>query len=163
MSNRYRTRERIAYWTMVTFIAALILLLALAIANPSLAAEEGDVGCVTVEVVHVDAHYTTIDIHTITEGMSATVVGHYLQMQYAHTPSSLDNVVSTDLDVWPTGTILTACTDYIATGVIPTGPGTAYEATIDTSGPPTVAVVSTLEPHPTILEAWITASGMVAA
>lgn len=147
--------HRLAYWLMVAAIAALILLLAFAVANPSLAAETGDVGCVTVRVHHVTDNHTTTDILEIDDGASTDVVGHYLWLQYAHTPSSIDNIVSTDLDVWPDGTVLTFCTDYVAEGVIPTGPGAAYQV-VAVEG---VVASSSATPHPSIVDAWVTSNG----
>ena len=155
-------RAVLAAWT---FVLALVLLFwfLLFTAVGAIAADDGDVGCVTVNVRDIDYAYLA-DIVDITEGASATVVGHYLWLQYAHTPSSLDNIVSTDLTGLK-GQQVTLCTTYVSAGTIPTGAGESVRVEATSPEAPSRvihSVVSTLTPHPVWLEAWITDQGLVA-
>jgi len=166
-------RAVIAAWT---FVLALILLFwfLLFTAVGAIASDDGDIGCVTVNVLDSDHRYQAEQVE-LTDGASFTVVGHYLWLQYAHTPSSLDNVVSTDLTGLK-GQQVTLCTTYVSVGTIPTGAGESVR--VDAAAPEAPSrvirtvvstlsrvirtVVSTLTPHSQVMDAWITDNGLVA-
>lgn len=158
---RGRDWERIAALVCAFLIGAVFGFL---LSIPANAAEAGDVGCVTVEVNADDPYNITVTLVDRDDDVRFDVVGHYLWMQYAHNePSSTQNNVSWDLHGYVTGDVLTACTDYIAQGVIATGPGAAHRVeVVDTVTQQTIAVVaSSVAPHPDIIDAWIAANGFV--
>ena len=145
----------------ITLAVALLLFLA---SIPAQSAEE-DVACGT---VWFDEHYSQID-YTVDEGANVSIVGHFMWLQYAHSPSSTHNIVSYDLKGQESP--VTICTSYVAEGVIRNGyddmkagvdpPAEGYaKATPLADG--RIAVASTFEPHPTIVDAWITSNGLVA-
>ena len=154
--------RRIALSIIIASALAYVLLLS-AIATGH-ATEPGAVGCATVEV-HTDDYYHHTRIQ-LDDDVSTAVVGHYLWVQYAEVRSSDHNVVSYDLTDHDDGDVITVCTDWIPAGeTIPTGPDTAVQINVTTPPPAeaqTVAVVvSSVEPHPSIAQAWITDNGYV--
>ena len=147
----------------ITITLTIILLLFIA-SIPAQSAEEGDVACGT--VWFTDDYYQ--ERYTVDEGANVSIVGSFVWLQYAHTPSSEVNIVSLPLE--GSESPVTICTTYIAEGTIPNGsddlrtgtppPPEGYSQAIEFVDDERVAVVSLLEPHPTLIDVWITSQGL---
>ena len=149
--------------TIATVIATILVLFLFSVAVGE-AAEPGDVGCATVEFEWAGDNTPLLTSWVVDEGVNVSTVGHFLWIQFAYEPSSTVNVLSLDL----TGKEqpLTVCTDYIAEGAIPNGVDNPdhegdYAKVIEVA-PAVYAVASTVEPHPTVIDAWIVNGGFVA-
>jgi len=156
-------RAVLAAWLTILFALLLFWFLVFTALGVAIASDDDNVGCVTVNVLDIEHRYQAEKVE-LTDGASFTVVGHYLWLQYAHTPSSLENLVSTDLTGLK-GQQVTLCTTYVSAGSIPTGAGESVR--VDAAAPDAPSrvihtVVSTLAPHPQVMGAWITDQGLEA-
>lgn len=146
-------RQRIHRTVWVTVMYALLLLVVLVGR-----ADASEVGCYTADITG-ETEYIIVEID---EGVQHARVGDYMWIRYSHEVSdSYDNVLSYHIEPGFRG-LVTVCTTYIAEGIIPIGPGMAE--TVEVSGTATsgtAVVYSTLDPHPAIADAWITANGLI--
>lgn len=154
--------------TRFEWAAAVALAVAvgwLVVAAATAMATDEDVACGT--VWFTDDYY--LERWTVDEGASISIVGSFVWIQYAHTPSSEVNIVSLPLEGRESP--VTICTTYIAEGTIPNGtddlrtgtppPPEGYSQAVEFVEDERVAVTSLAEPHPTILNAWILSNGLV--
>jgi len=163
-----RLRRRLAFGLFAAVLVVAALLIGVTTARAAEPSEDhpvvfGEMGCATSRW-DGEHHVTVIS----TDGpLFADMLGQYLIMQWAwNAPNSDNNLVSVDTTELTPGDVVTACTNYVADGVIPEGQGAAYEvqaATIDEPDTPVLYVrVSSFQPSPDIAGAWIDAHGFIA-
>lgn len=164
--------HRVAYWVMVTAIAALILLLVAVWVNPAWADDELVIdwdrqACMDIRVDRNAPNDVNATVLELTPGAyGGDVVGHYVWLQHAwNAPDPDSNNVSWDLTGDADGTIRTGlCTPYVVSGYLPEGAGAAYrvegERVLPTGETVTISIVTTsATPHPSLADAWLTSNG----
>ena len=141
-------------------ITLFIILILFVATIPAQSAEDGDIGCATAWF-EMDGSTAMLIDQVVDEGVNVSTVGYYLWVQYAYEPSSEINLLSYDL----TGveSPITICTGYVSEGNdIPNAidnPGLDdYSVTYEVQDN-RVVVVSSVEPHPEVADAWITDNG----
>ena len=124
------------------------------------------VGCATIEweLSNNGATVSLVSYETTDyPNVRVASVGNYLWLQYAPEVSSTENVVSYPITGDEPNPIL-LCTDWVPEGeVIEQGPGSARVVEVGTDAATRVGAVvsSALSPHPEIVDAWISESGLV--
>lgn len=159
------TRKDIALASFITLTTILLVfIMSIAIGR---AAEPATVGCLTVQITEKDMTHEHVGAVLIDnpDHLDYVTVAYYLWLRHAwNTGDSTTNIVSIDMSPYEVGDTVTACTDYIATGVIPQGEGSAalVTATDPDSGVTYHIPHSSLAPHPDIVDAWVTDNGLIA-
>jgi len=122
---------------------------------------QGDgVGTITVRIVDDELNYQVV---SATNGIADGRVGYFLNFGYAWAYNSYTNLVSCDLSGFGVGDVVTCATSWWSEGIMPQGQSVnAYQVVaVNDAGLRVTVNVSSVSPHPSIADAWLTNNGFV--